>query len=93
MAESTFKKSNFIFNKTGLQPVSRPVELVYSFGGWVEGPLSNQGTNTQPTQKADIVTQEEKKQLGQTLEAIMKRLDAMESRPVYSLKLHKGYAF
>ena len=25
-------------NKTGLQPVSRPVELVYYFGGWVEGP-------------------------------------------------------
>ena len=25
------------FNKTGLQPVSRPVELVHYFGGWVEG--------------------------------------------------------
>ena len=25
-------------NKTGLQPVSRPVELVHYFGGWVEGP-------------------------------------------------------
>ena len=24
-------------NKTGLQPVSRPVELVHYFGGWVEG--------------------------------------------------------
>ena len=27
-----------ISNKTGLQPVSRPVELVHYFGGWVEGP-------------------------------------------------------
>ena len=26
-----------IFNKTGLQPVSRPMELVHYFGGWVEG--------------------------------------------------------
>ena len=25
-------------NKTGLQPVSRPVELVHYFGGWVECP-------------------------------------------------------
>ena len=25
-------------NKTGLQPVSRPVELIHYFGGWVEGP-------------------------------------------------------
>ena len=25
-------------NKTGLQPVSRPVKLVHYFGGWVEGP-------------------------------------------------------
>ena len=24
-------------NKTGLQPVSRPGELVHYFGGWVEG--------------------------------------------------------
>ena len=24
-------------NKTGLQPVSRPVERVHYFGGWVEG--------------------------------------------------------
>ena len=24
-------------NKTGLQPVSRPVDLVHYFGGWVEG--------------------------------------------------------
>ena len=24
-------------NKTGLQPVLRPVEQVYYFGGWVEG--------------------------------------------------------
>ena len=27
-----------VFNKTGLQPVSRHVELVHYFGGWVEGP-------------------------------------------------------
>ena len=32
------------------------------------------------TGKAETVTQEEKKQLGQTLEAILKRLSAMESR-------------
>ncbi len=38
----------------------------------------NPGKNTSPS-----VTQKEKNQLGQTLEAIMKRLDAMESRPVY----------
>ena len=25
-------------NKTGLQPVLRPVELVHYFGGWVKGP-------------------------------------------------------
>ena len=33
----------FVFkfkNKTGLQPVSRPVEQVYYFGGWVEGAKS-----------------------------------------------------
>ena len=29
---------NFPSNKTGLQPISRPVELVHYFGGWVEGP-------------------------------------------------------
>ena len=29
---------SIISNKTGLQPVSRPVELVNYFGGWVEGP-------------------------------------------------------
>ena len=29
---------SIISNKTGLQPVSRPVELVHYFGGWVEGP-------------------------------------------------------
>ena len=28
---------NHKVNKTGLQPVSRPVELVHFFGGWVEG--------------------------------------------------------
>ena len=27
-----------IWNKAGLQPVSRPVELVHYFRGWVEGP-------------------------------------------------------
>ena len=27
-----------IKNKTGLQQVSRPVELVHYFGGWEEGP-------------------------------------------------------
>ena len=26
-----------LINKTGLQPLSRPVELVHYFGGWVEG--------------------------------------------------------
>ena len=31
-------EAHFIMNKTGLQPVSRPVELVHYFGGWVEGP-------------------------------------------------------
>ena len=25
-------------NKTSLQPVSRPVELVHYFGEWIEGP-------------------------------------------------------
>ena len=30
-------------NKTGLQPVSRPVELVLYFGGWVEGPNRQTG--------------------------------------------------
>ena len=32
--------SQFITNKTGLQPVSRPVELVHYFGGWLEGAKS-----------------------------------------------------
>ena len=27
-------------NKTGLQPVSRPVDQVHYFGGWVEGAKS-----------------------------------------------------
>ena len=27
-------------NKTGLQPVSRPVEQVHYYGGWVEGAKS-----------------------------------------------------
>ena len=30
-------------NKTGLEPVSRPVELVYYFGRWVEGPSKQTG--------------------------------------------------
>ena len=29
-----------IKNKTGLQPVSRPVEQVHYFGGWLEGAKS-----------------------------------------------------
>ena len=32
------RQPNACYNKTGLQPVSRPVELVHYFGGWVEGP-------------------------------------------------------
>ena len=43
--------------------------------------VSNQKPNPAPT--GETVTQEEKKQLGQTLEAIIKRLDAMESRPTF----------
>ena len=27
-----------MFNKAGLRPVQRPVELVHYFGGWVEDP-------------------------------------------------------
>ena len=30
--------ANISINKTGLQPVSRPVECVHYFGGWIEGP-------------------------------------------------------
>ena len=33
------------YNKTGLQLVSRPVDLVHFFGGWVEG-LSKQTDRT-----------------------------------------------
>ena len=33
-----FNPIHYQQNKTGLQPVSRPVELVHYFGGWVEGP-------------------------------------------------------
>ena len=29
-------KTNLIYNKTGLQPVSRPMEMVHYFGGWIE---------------------------------------------------------
>lgn len=43
----------------------------------------SQNQNPSRDSKVETVTQEEKKQLGQTLEAIMKRLDAMESRPTY----------
>ena len=32
-------------NKTGLQPVSRLVELVLYFGGWVEGPKQTDRTD------------------------------------------------
>ena len=32
------KRLNSGMNKTGLQPASRPVELVHYFGGLVEGP-------------------------------------------------------
>ena len=32
------RKCYCLTNKTGLQPVSRPVELVHYFGGWVESP-------------------------------------------------------
>ena len=46
----------------------------------VPNPSQNQKQATPPV---EAVTQEEKKQLGQTLEAIMKRLDAMESRTSY----------
>ena len=27
-----------MYKKTGFQPVSKPMELVHYFGGWVEGP-------------------------------------------------------
>ena len=30
----------FMKNKTGFQPVSRPVEQFHNFGGWVEGAKS-----------------------------------------------------
>ena len=46
-----------------------------------QSPAQNAKTSTPP--KVEQVTQEEKKQLGQTLEAIMKRLTAMESRQAY----------
>ena len=37
---SSFKHcANTNWNKTGLQPVSRPMELVHYFGGWVFGPI------------------------------------------------------
>ena len=46
-------------------------------------PKQNQKQNKREETTSQTVTQEEKLQLGQTLEAIMKRLDAMESRPTY----------
>ena len=51
--------------------------------------VQNQNRTTGPAMsqkmkpRQETVTQEEKKQLGQTLEAIMKRLDAMEARPAF----------
>jgi hypothetical protein len=52
-----------------------------------KGPNPKSNTKQNPNGKRETttqtVTQEEKKQLGQTLEAIMKRLDAMESRNTY----------
>ena len=53
-------------------------------------PNSTSNSNQKPNQKAETVTQEEKKQLGQTLEAIMKRLDAMESRQTTAFYPHPG---
>ena len=44
---------------------------------------SNQSFNRDQTPKKETVTQKEKNQLGQTLEAIMRRLDAMEARPAF----------
>ena len=35
-----FVNVSIIINKTGLQPVSRTVEQVHYFGGWVEGAIS-----------------------------------------------------
>ncbi len=43
----------------------------------------NPKQDQKPEPKVETVTLEEKKQLGQTLEAIMKRLDAMEAKPIY----------
>ena len=34
-------------NKTGLQPVSRPVEQIYHFKGWVEGVIHDKLANVQ----------------------------------------------
>ena len=53
----------------------------------IKGPYTNWKTEKSPDSKQkpkeETVTQKEKKQLGQTLEAIMKRLDKMESRTAY----------
>ncbi len=43
----------------------------------------NQNQKPNTPRVVETVTLEEKKHLGQTLEAIMKRLEAMESRPIY----------
>ena len=52
-----------------------------------KGPDPNKGQRQKQKQTGETTTQsvtrEEKRQLGQTLEAIMKRLDAMESRTTY----------
>ena len=44
---------------------------------------SNPAPQQDPKPKKETVTQKEKIQLGQTLEAIMRRLDAMEARPAF----------
>ena len=43
----------------------------------------NPALNQKPKTKRETVTQEEKNRLGQTLEAIMRRLEAMEARPAF----------
>ena len=37
MSDTSREVANVIKYKTGLQPVSRPVEQVHKFEGWVEG--------------------------------------------------------
>ena len=43
----------------------------------------NPAQNQKPKTKKETVTREEKNRLGQTLEAIMRRLEAMEARPAF----------